>query len=63
MCRPRLRTALQEYKHRDRFVHLAAVKQDKVRYIGRPTSATTATAAYWIHAQEQNNIINEALTL
>jgi 2-oxoglutarate dehydrogenase complex dehydrogenase (E1) component-like enzyme len=39
------------------------VKQDKVRYIGRPASATTATAAYWIHAQEQNHIINEALAL
>jgi hypothetical protein len=63
MCRPRLRTALTQHRQRDRFVHLAAVKQERVRYIGRPTSATTATAAFSIHASEQSQIITEALTL
>lgn len=61
LYRPRLRTALSEEKARDVFVHLAPVKQDKVSYIGRPVSATTATAAYWIHAQQQDAIIDEAL--
>ena len=60
-CRPRLRIALQEEKQRDTFVHIEPPTQQSVTYIGRPVSATTATAAYWIHAQEQAAIIEEAL--
>jgi 2-oxoglutarate dehydrogenase complex dehydrogenase (E1) component-like enzyme len=43
-------------------VHLKPLKQNAVRYIGRPPSASTATAAYWIHLQEQNHVIDEALS-
>lgn len=50
-----------EDKQRDTFVHIKPPTQHKVTYIGRPVSATTATAAFWIHAQEQGSIIEEAL--
>lgn len=42
-------------------MHLEPLKQEKVTYIGRPVSPTTATAAFWIHAQEQADIIEQAL--
>jgi hypothetical protein len=60
-CRPRLRAALNEEKQRDTFVHMRPITQHDISYIGRPVSATTATAAFWIHAHEQSAIIEEAL--
>jgi 2-oxoglutarate dehydrogenase C-terminal len=56
-----VRTALQQDKERKRFAHLQPLKQTRIRYIGRPPSATTATAAFAIHQQEQNQIIAAAL--
>jgi 2-oxoglutarate dehydrogenase complex dehydrogenase (E1) component-like enzyme len=61
MCRPRIRTALKQDKQRRAFRHLEALQQDDVRYIGRPPSATTATAAYSIHLLEQEQLIDVAL--
>ena len=60
-CRPRIRTALEQDKQRQAFVHLEPLQQDDVRYIGRPPSATTATAAFSIHQIEQNQLIETAL--
>lgn len=63
LCRPRLLTALQQDKTRRQFAHLEALPQDTVRFIGRAPSATTATAAFAIHQQEQNQLIDAALTI
>jgi 2-oxoglutarate dehydrogenase C-terminal len=59
--RPRIRTALQQDRDRERFVHLQPLKQTRVRYIGRPPSASTATASFALHLQEQNLVIDAAL--
>lgn len=34
-----------------------------LRFVGRPSSASTATASFKIHQKENNEIFNEALTI
>jgi len=41
----------------------AQVRTAAVRYIGRAASASTATAAFWIHANELQNLLDECLDL
>jgi 2-oxoglutarate dehydrogenase E1 component len=38
-------------------------KQRRLRYVGRPASASTATGIFKRHVKEQTKLVNEALTL
>lgn len=55
--RPRMETILRELcgKMNKEPIHL--------KYIGRPVSATTATASFQLHRKESKEIFDAALTL
>lgn len=43
--------------------HAPLARGANVRYIGRPVLASSATAAYWIHAKELQELVDACLTL
>lgn len=55
--RPRMETAIRELCGKTK----SAPRQ--LRYIGRPVSASTATASFHIHRKERNEISEAALTV
>ena len=61
LCRPRLTAAMKHDVLRPLFCSSGGVTAPVVRYIGRPTSASTATAAFLIHSKELEGIIDECL--